>query len=730
MKVFVSYKRDHAESEALLSLLETELPRVYSDRLLTPGEWRPRLLQWIDRCDLFVVLLSGQAIESEEVREEVHRAYDRWVTSGRQKPAILPVGVRYSGPFSGFRRDLEGFHGFRWRGEEDNQTLLAKIRLEAARRRRPRVYATAIAALVVVALLVSFFGVPRLRDIGSSPGRLPVTASGLSVRRITDVGDVGAVAVSRDAKTVFINRSRGVDVTDVNGAVPRKLFDTFGATIACGEADCYMSGVIDERPGVYRFSATRPPVMLFSGVFTDIDLSPAGDRLILIPNTGDLGKNDVAVRRIEDGSQTVEKTSPDPLLHPSWHPDGESMLYVERMKEAVTHDLASGKQTRLPRPAASIFDAAWETRGRYVLAYTLTATVGEFWILQPDRQPIGPILRDEVRYHNLRATPLPDTFSAVRSEDRSVAQLASLERPFHERPIGRLKLNGPFAWTGPDRMLFTAKDETGSWIEEYDIHAQQVRRLSPAGFIGNPMLTPDDARLVFSMDTESESGLWTSPVGAWNPVKLAQLPILTHAISPDSEQVAFVAFGPEGGLYVTPLKPGGEVRRLTRGSIWEVSFAGPRTIVFKRDSDGRRPLCKISRDGGPESCFAVDGVRTFAVSPDRKTVVAVTHPGNSSRLHFIDIASGAVGKVVTVPGWIETQAGIAWTPGDSRIVYVTQKASQIAVESYRTADGAIEVVSPSSEGLLRHLAVSPDGRYVVFLRMRGSSDAVLVTVTP
>ena len=49
MKVFVSYKRDHKESERLLSLLETELSKpfatVRSDRLLPSGEWRRELLE-------------------------------------------------------------------------------------------------------------------------------------------------------------------------------------------------------------------------------------------------------------------------------------------------------------------------------------------------------------------------------------------------------------------------------------------------------------------------------------------------------------------------------------------------------------------------------------------------------------------------------------------------------------------------------------------------------------
>jgi Tol biopolymer transport system component len=229
------------------------------------------------------------------------------------------------------------------------------------------------------------------------------------------------------------------------------------------------------------------------------------------------------------------------------------------------------------------------------------------------------------------------------------------------------------------------------------------------------------------MSTGAEYGVWTSPADRWDPVKLAQLPTVGLAISPDSEWVAFAAFGSEGGLYVKTVEGGGVARRLMRGAIGQVSFAGPQTILFLRNSGDRRPLCKISRDAGPASCFALEGVNGFAVSPDRKTVVAVTSTENRTRLHFIDIASGVVGRVATVPGSIE--GGIVWTTDDSRIVYVTSTGFERAVEAYRIADGANEVVSKSAEGFVRHVAASPDGRHAVFLRERYSSDAVLLTVT-
>jgi WD40 repeat protein len=144
----------------------------------------------------------------------------------------------------------------------------------------------------------------------------------------------------------------------------------------------------------------------------------------------------------------------------------------------------------------------------------------------------------------------------------------------------------------------------------------------------------------------------------------------------------------------------------------------------------------MDRDGGKESCFALDRVDGFVVSPDGKTVVALTPSVSDSvqtrtPLHFIDIASGAITKVVFVPRWVDVEAGIAWTADGSRIVYATHSSlSTSAVESYRIADGMNDIISKPSEGFVRDITVSPDGRHAVFQRITGSSDAVLLTVSP
>lgn len=76
MRVFVSYKRDHAATAAVFAPLKAALEGaghlVLYDTDIGPGEgWRARLNQWLLDCEAAVVLLSKAAIASPWVRHEI-----------------------------------------------------------------------------------------------------------------------------------------------------------------------------------------------------------------------------------------------------------------------------------------------------------------------------------------------------------------------------------------------------------------------------------------------------------------------------------------------------------------------------------------------------------------------------------------------------------------------------------------------------------------------------------
>jgi len=182
MKVFISYKREDDDSKRLLLLLQEDLDkvftRVYYDRLLLPGkEWRQKLQQWIDRCHVFVVLLSEKAAGSDPVKEEANWAYDRWIRTERKKPTIITVTVDYySQPLEGIWRDLSELQTLSWKGETDPKPILKEIRQAVIEAGRPQVN-WAFAVLFFLALLAYIFIQFPLDNIRKLRSASPVTDS-------------------------------------------------------------------------------------------------------------------------------------------------------------------------------------------------------------------------------------------------------------------------------------------------------------------------------------------------------------------------------------------------------------------------------------------------------------------------------------------------------------------------------------------------------------------------
>ena len=95
LRVFFSYAReDRAEAHKIRHLLSQRFNiRIFTTELLSAGEdWQSKLKNELTQCDIFVVLLSPNAVTSSWVLQELGAAW------GLQKP-ILPV-VTHPGVFA------------------------------------------------------------------------------------------------------------------------------------------------------------------------------------------------------------------------------------------------------------------------------------------------------------------------------------------------------------------------------------------------------------------------------------------------------------------------------------------------------------------------------------------------------------------------------------------------------------------------------------------------------
>jgi hypothetical protein len=128
-RVFISYHHGEPTSppRRLVQDLSRSLSathRVFSDADIPAGErWGERIQNEIAGADVFVALMSTDAMWSEMVIDEVARAHQLYKATGR--PRIVPVRVDNDQPFP---YPLSAYLGtiqwFRWQGDADTSGLL------------------------------------------------------------------------------------------------------------------------------------------------------------------------------------------------------------------------------------------------------------------------------------------------------------------------------------------------------------------------------------------------------------------------------------------------------------------------------------------------------------------------------------------------------------------------------------------------------------------------------
>jgi hypothetical protein len=87
--VFISHStkdRSTVESQIINPLQKSGIDTWYSKDIIRGGQdWHDKIIQGLERCEWFLVALSGHAVESEWVKSEV-----RWAISNR-KDRFIPV---------------------------------------------------------------------------------------------------------------------------------------------------------------------------------------------------------------------------------------------------------------------------------------------------------------------------------------------------------------------------------------------------------------------------------------------------------------------------------------------------------------------------------------------------------------------------------------------------------------------------------------------------------------
>ena len=334
------------------------------------------------------------------------------------------------------------------------------------------------------------------------------------------------------------------------------------------------------------------------------------------------------------------------------------------------------------------------------------------------------------------------------------------------------------------RLLYVARaeDRTGPWLWLLDVETGQSTRV-PSGVdqYTSVSASRDGRRIVASVANPSAS-LWQVPLrdrlvdeGDAEPYRLPMPTGMVLAPRFGRESLFYLSSrGARDGLWSVGDGKASEVRRSVDGALSEppaVSPDGLRLAVAVR-REGKRHLSIMSADGtGPRALAAtieIDGAAGQGVvdwSPDGSRVVVGGHDTNGSALFIVPIDTGVpvrliegtwvnpvwspkndlivyagrsvVGQVellgvrpdgtrVELPHVMVRPGGYRFLPDGSGLVYLPR----IQALDFWLLDFATGKTRPltglSNQGAVRTFDVTPDGKSIVFDRLRQNSNIVLI----
>ena len=249
-------------------------------------------------------------------------------------------------------------------------------------------------------------------------------------------------------------------------------------------------------------------------------------------------------------------------------------------------------------------------------------------------------------------------------------------------------------------------------------------------FEKQPQYSPDGDRIVFGSNRSGHDEIWVCDSDGSDPVQLTsfQGPATgSPRWSPDGERIAFDVFRSEAGEIHVISADGGASTQLTNDSYVNMAPSWSQDgewIYFASDRHDSRQIWKVSSNGA---------------SPSAKPVQVTQNGGRfapfeSKDGEFVYYLRGSDlwrvprdgGEAVRVLEGIKGGGGYALT--DEGVYYLT-RAPEAGITDLKffPFDGGDARLIHSFEQVVNHLAVSPDGRRILYLQQdQTSADLMLV----
>lgn len=572
--------------------------------------------------------------------------------------------------------------------------------LPSASRGRNLLFVTTLAALLAVIAALLFYrggpsanksqilGAPKIVPFSGLPGRENFPAFSPDGKQVIFSWDGGIEGGELDVYVKLIGTGEPVRLTDTPIDEINPVFAPDGRSVA------FVRIFPDHNEIVAKPALGGAESKIHEHAsYASISFSPDGKTLAAADLDLVDGKAGIFLIDLASGETKRVSTPEAPAVDhtPRFSPDGKNLAFIRYFssfkREIFVIPAGGGDAREITSDDVRIYGLTWSADSGSIF-FTSYRDVGRLnlWRVsavggQPEMLPTG-----SKELEGLALSPDGKTLAFVEeTSDENIWEVTPGSAP---KPVVRSARADHSQQFSPDgtRIVF-ASDRTGNyeiWLAEADGRNQQ-QLTSSGGSCGSPRFSPDGTRVIYDNQTAGSSDIYSAPVNGGTPLRLTvdgknnSMP----AWSLDGKNVFFISNRSGSDQIWKIPSGGGEPVQITRQGAFEIYPAPDGKTIYYSKGSGKTGIWQVETSGGEE--LPVDGLkdtggwRSWSVTPKGVFFTAFsTQP--PFRIRFFDLSLRQVKDVTTTDRPPLTYySNLAVSPDGKRILYSRQDQSASSI---------------------------------------------------
>ena len=564
-----------------------------------------------------------------------------------------------------------------------------------------------IAVVVIALLVVAGLSAAIYRRVAAS--RIPhVDVQSMKMTRITDNGNVGVAAISRDGRHVAYtlrDPQQSLWVQQMASeskvrVVPASAESITGVTFSSDGNNLFF---VRENKGYVVPALGGTPRLIVGRTFGGIGVSPDGKKLAFVDG-GDALKSQLIVANQDGTGEHVVAEHPrlsgtrfDSVGAPTWSPDGK-LIAMPAIRNAdhvlIVYPAQGGLPKVIPLPGV-VRQALWlpDQSGLLVsIQSSFGAAASQIWLQPFPKGSLQRLTNDLDGYQSLSLSADGKSLAVVQELNSFTTFVGPASRPEQGTAIRAGKSDGIGLVWMPDGTLFSQNvdSEFSLLTPDGKLRVSLFRdQVFPGGF---SVCRNGDFIVLERSSLGEQQTIWRTDAAGHNAKQLTEgLQDMAPDCSPNSESV----------IYLSQSKKRDRLMRVPVGGGAPVVLKGPDTEVY-----GLR--------------YSPDGREIGDIELGDKFALVVRNAQSGQAEKSFDLPAGFIPPLNSA-GWL-----LRWTPDGRTLTYAVQNGAAVNLWSQSLSAGPARQITNFPDEVVAY-DWSPDGKQLALTRSAQSRDIVLIS---